>query len=268
MRIVVWIGNEPNQCALANKINDHFNLVGVVKESRQVKRKFTIKKVVEKLIEKIFLGKIDKAWLNMQATMQKSYPNYPDVPTINIENVNSEEVYNFTNEQNPDLIIVSGTRLVKERLLSLQPSIGILNLHTGLSPYIKGGPNCTNWCIATNQFHKIGNTIMWIDLGIDTGNLITTKCVDFTGNEDLNEVHLKVMKEAHDLYIEAIKFLENGKKQSVPQKEIALGKTYFTKDWNLIQKFNLEKNLKNWKTEIKKSNCKRMEEGIQQIEIN
>jgi methionyl-tRNA formyltransferase len=204
---------------------------------------------------------------NMQHNMQKQYPDYPNTQTINVENINSEKVYNFTKDLQPDLIIVSGTRLVKEKLLSLVPTIGIINLHTGLSPYIKGGPNCTNWCIATNQFHLIGNTIMWIDLGIDTGNIISTKCVEFNGEEDLNQIHLKVMNEAHDLYIESIQFLEEGKKQNVTQKELASGKTYYSKEWDLKQKINLSKNLKNWKVEVIKSELIRNKEGIKQINL-
>jgi methionyl-tRNA formyltransferase len=267
MKVLLWLGNEPNQCALANKINKDFEVIGIVKESRKTTRKITIKKIIEKLFEKLFLRKIDKAWINMQTVMHNSYPKYPNVKTIDVENINSEESYNFSKDLNPDLIIVSGTRLLKEKLLSIQPSIGILNLHTGLSPYIKGGPNCTNWCIATNQFHLIGNTIMWIDLGIDTGNLITTKCVNFTGKEDFNEVHLKVINEAHDLYIEAIQFLKNGNRQSVPQKEITSGKTYYTRDWKLTQKINLQRNFQNWESEVKKSDFKRQNEGVQQITL-
>ena len=87
--------------------------------------------------------------------MSKGYPIYSHVNSIIVENINSNESYEFSNKLNPDLIIVSGTRLVKEKLLSIPTTIVILDLHTGLSPYIKGGPNCTNWCIATNKFHLL-----------------------------------------------------------------------------------------------------------------
>ncbi|MBK8140456.1 MAG: hypothetical protein IPK57_05180 [Chitinophagaceae bacterium] len=84
---------------------------------------------------------------------------------LRVESINNELVAAFTREINPDLIIVSGTGLVKEPLLSLPASIGIINLHTGLSPYVKGGPNCTNWCIANNEWHLVGKYHYVVECG-------------------------------------------------------------------------------------------------------
>jgi len=236
MKIVMWIGNEPNQKALANKINEIYPLSGIITESRKSVRKYTIKLIVEKIIEKIFLRQIGNSWRGMLDYYNQSYPNYPNTKIIDVENINSDIAYNFTMDLEPDLVLVSGTRLIKEKMLSIKPSIGILNLHTGLSPYIKGGPNCTNWCIATKQFHLIGNTIMWIDLGIDSGNILTTEFTELRGNESLLQLHINVMEHAHSIYLKSIKYLEEEKLQSVSQNEIGKGSIYYTKEWTLKQK--------------------------------
>lgn len=245
MRIVLWIGGEANQKALANKIHSKFPVTGIVCEVKTSKTSFTIKKLAEKAIEKLFLNKIGNAWFNMLNYYQKLYPAFPSVPMLQVSNINDNKAFEFTKELNPDLIIVSGTRMIKEKMLSIKPSIGILNLHTGLSPYIKGGPNCTNWCIATKQFHLIGNTIMWIDRGIDSGNIITTEFTPLTELENLNELHIRVMEHAHDLYTRSIAYLGSGKKSSKPQNEIAEGTTYYTRQWGLRQKFQLVKQFRN-----------------------
>jgi len=169
---------------------------------------------------------------------------------------------------NPDLIIVSGTRLIKEKMLSIKPKLGILNLHTGLSPYIKGGPNCTNWCIATKQFHLIGNTIMWIDLGIDTGNIVTTEFTNIDSSDNLLDIHIKVMEHAHSLYLKAIDFLSKGNMSSVKQSEIAKGKTYYTKDWTLKQKFLLVKNLKLYKKMLQSNKIEEYKKQIKTVSID
>ena len=174
----------------------------------------------------------------------------PTAKTVTVENINSDIAYHFTDEIKPDLIIVSGTRLIRERMLSLTPRIGILNLHTGLSPYVKGGPNCTNWCIATKQFHLIGNTVMWIDPGIDSGNIVTTEFTEFAGTENLLDIHIKVMEHAHRLYLKAIDRLSKGNHQGVQQSKIAEWKTYFTRQWRLKEKFMLVKNLKAFRETI------------------
>lgn len=50
---------------------------------------------------------------------------------------------------------------------------------------------------------------MWIDEGIDTGNIITTEQTPLRGNESLFQIHLKVMDHAHDLYLRSIEVVRN-----------------------------------------------------------
>ena len=246
MKIVLWIGNKPNQRALANKIHSIYPVSGIIVESRNTKTKITIDKIVERL----FLSSISNAWKGMQNFYNDKYPSYPDVKILNSKNINSDEALQFTDEIAPDLIIVSGTRMIKEKMLSTKAGIGIINLHTGLSPYVKGGPNSTNWCIANKDLHLIGNTIMWIDRGIDTGNIIATEITEFTGDESLLDVHIKVMEHGHDLYIRAIEKLSEGKRQSVKQDDIASGTTYLSKQWQLRQKIAMVLNFMSFKKDI------------------
>ena len=262
MKIVLWIGNGANQKALANKIHQEFPIAGIIVENRKQSRKLTLSKLVEKGVEKVFLGAIPKAWWAMQNKYNDRYPNYPDTRILEVENINSDEAFAFTNEINPDLIIVSGTRLVKEKMLSIKPGIGILNLHTGLSPYIKGGPNCTNWCIATKQFHLIGNTVMWIDIGIDSGNILATGFTGFEGNESLDKVHIKVMEHAHDLYLSSIRYLAGGNFKSVKQSDIAKGTTYYTRSWTLKQKINLIRNMPAFRKSILNGETRKKQQTV------
>lgn len=250
MRVVLWIGNDSNQKALANKFHEKFPITAIVRETKRNKRRITIRKIFEGGIEKIFLNRIRSSWFGMLDFYNTKFPFYPQVPLLDIANINSDEVYEFTKNIRPDLIIVSGTRLIKEKLLSLKPTLGILNLHTGLSPYIKGGPNCTNWCISTKQPHLIGNTVMWIDKNIDTGNIMTTEFTELTGNELLGELHIKVMEHAHDLYIRSAEMISLGKINNVAQKEIAEGHTYYNREWRLNDKIRLLKNMKYFKKEF------------------
>lgn len=244
MKIVLWIGHEPNQIALANKIHQRFPVTAIIAEKRKNVRKVTAGFLFEKFLEKIFLPSIGKAWFNLQRDYQKKFPGFPPVELLVVENINSEEALEFSRKQHADLFLVSGTRLIKEKMLGLKAPVGILNLHTGLSPYVKGGPNCTNWCLAEKKPHLIGNTIMWIDKGIDTGNLLCTEFTSLNGKENLGEVHLKVMEHAHELYLRSVEFLSKGKTQRIPQDGIEKGKTYYTRQWKLWQKISLILNFK------------------------
>ena len=242
MKLLLWIGNESNQRALANKLANDFDIVGIITESKQHKRKFTLKKIFNSLYEKLFLSAISEAWWGMKSYYENKYPIYPETNRIDVENINCDKAHDFSKELNPDLIIVSGTRMVKTKMLSVKAKVGILNLHTGLSPYIKGGPNCTNWCIATKQYHLIGNTIMWIDEGIDSGNIITTELTEIDWSKSLLDLHVAVMEHAHQLYIKAIKFIDQGNTSNIKQSDLGNGKTYYTKDWKLKNKMDLIRN--------------------------
>src|SRR5690606_7688566 len=101
----------------------------------------TIRFYIEKVLEKVFVPQISGSWHRMMNEYNRHFPHYPQVDICCSDNINSDEVYGFSADMQPDLIVVSGTSLIREKLLSLKPTHGIVNLHTGLSPYVKGGPN-------------------------------------------------------------------------------------------------------------------------------
>lgn len=245
-KIVMWCGDAPNQKALAQKIHRQFGLAAIVLDKKiKVRRTGQKESLWKKLYKASQFWPIHLAWTGMLKKYSREFPLWPAVPVLEARNINSEEAYNFTLGFQPDLIIVSGTNLVKEPMLSVPVKIGIMNLHTGLSPYIKGGPNCTNWCIAENKWNMVGNTIMWINAGIDTGNIITTEQVDILPCHSLLEAQVRVMEQAHQLYCKAIGyvFATQAPYISIPQQSIAEGKIYYTKMWTDEKKKQL---LRNW----------------------
>jgi methionyl-tRNA formyltransferase len=247
MKIFLLIGNQSHHKALAVKINSRFSVHTVVVEARNSARKLSAMKVLSRVVDLLLFRKIFIAWKNMLHFYETRFSEYPPTSLFKTVNINSEEVYCLITTEAPDLIIVSGTKLLGKKLLTFKPSIGIVNLHTGLSPYMNGGPNCTNWCIALNQIHLIGNTVMWIDEGIDSGDIITTETIKPTGEEDLTELYLLVINHAHELYIRAISHILIGHNPKIAQRTIATGRTFYTKEWTNRRKFDLIKNFSRFK---------------------
>lgn len=245
MKILLLAGDQPNQHALAQKVAKEHNLVGIVYERKKNTQSKSFKRFLSKIVDRILFFKIAGSWNNMLNYYQNKFPDKYTNNCIFASEINSNDVLNFIIEKQPDLIMVSGTRLIKEPILNLAIPKGIINLHTGLSPYVKGGPNCTNWCISNNTPHLIGNTIMWIDKGIDSGNIIASEKVKFLGNESINEIHIKVMEHAHQLYLTALNYLKNEPNtyQSIPQTQIAKGKLYLSNMWGFNAKFRFMYNL-------------------------
>jgi len=247
MRIVLLCDTQFNQVALANKIASRFQLEGLVLEKRKAtKTPASFPRLVEKILNRTVFISLRDAWLNLMAYYKKQYPSFPKVPSIEVDNINNTETIAFINRIKPDLLMISGTSIVKKSILGLPVPMGMINLHTGLSPYIKGGPNCTNWCIAENKMHLIGNTVMWVDAGIDSGDLITTSLTDLNGDETLLEIHIKVMEHAHKIYLDAVQKIRDDKNNCprVKQSTIDAGIVYYNNQWNWKAKYALIKNLK------------------------
>ena len=245
-RVVLWCGGAPNQKALANKIATEFNVAGIVIDERPgsvARRSFSIPAIAW---DRFRFRSIYGAWKSMMKYYADKYPSWPGVPTLRVTGINNREAEEFTKALSPAIIAVSGTALVKKPMLDVPASIGIINLHTGLSPYVKGGPNCTNWCIANNSFHLVGNTIMWLNAGIDSGNIITTETIDIRNSNNLRDAHIRVMEHAHDLYIRAIRYLLKANKPyiSVPQQDLGKGELFLNRMWTAEKRRAL---LINWK---------------------
>jgi methionyl-tRNA formyltransferase len=252
-KIVIWCGGGANQKALVNKIAQRHEVAGIIIELKPGSRKkIKLSELPNLILDKLRFRKIYGAWKSLMSFYATRFPDWPSVPALKTESINATEALHFTETISPDLVIVSGTSLIKEPLLTVKTKIGIINLHTGLSPYIKGGPNCTNWCIANNTWEYVGNTIMWLNAGIDSGNIITTEIINIRNEASLRQAHIKVMEHAHDLYLRSIDYLLSNEPpfQSVPQQDIAKGKLYLGKMWTAEVRNQLLKNWKNRKSDL------------------
>ena len=238
MKVVVLCGDAPNQVTLVNLLHKEFGIDQLV-----IWKPFFSEKVkgIENFAnpKRILLGFFNlpyrRAWFQLMHHYTKVFPDFPNVSTLRTTDINSKEVATKIRSLENTLFVVSGTNLLSQPLLELvQSSSKVINLHTGISPYVKGGPNCTNWCLANNQLSRIGNSVLWIDKGIDSGNLIATEQTDIRGVSSLLELHIRVMDHAHELYVRVIRrVLSDQVVPSVAQWNFVEKNLYFTKDWNL-----------------------------------
>jgi methionyl-tRNA formyltransferase len=151
--------------------------------------------------------------------------------------VNAASVAALIAREAPDLVVVSGTNLLRAPLIEqIAGRARIMNLHTGISPYLKGGPNCTNWALALDRLELIGSTIMWLDRGIDTGAIVATEQAPLDGRESLRALHLRVMEHAHDLYTRCYaRAVAGDALPAVPQTAIGEGMLLRSRDWDTTQ---------------------------------
>ena len=251
MKVVVLTLDQPNQAALCRKLEIHCEIAAIVLSENVPRKQPAVSRRLRSVINRVsarlaglpFIA----AWEQLQRRYAELYGHFPDVPLVRVRNINDAATIQIIEEKSPDLIIVSGTNLVGRKIIEIASHRGgLLNLHTGLSPYIKGGPNCTNWCLAQGLFHLIGNTVMWLDAGIDSGNIVASEQTPLTGDETLAELHWKVMEHAQSMCVGVVSRLASGKPvPSVPQDQIGSGQTYYNIDWDLQAMLRARSNFKN-----------------------
>jgi folate-dependent phosphoribosylglycinamide formyltransferase PurN len=244
MKTIIFIGNDSNQIALAAavaKITEVNSLV--IRSSTQPTFTRTLKsqlldklKRIIKYTRKSFIFPLNRAWFKMLNEFEPRNVRDISKEIIYVSSINDPQVFKLIDNQRPELVIVSGTNLLSKRLINQIRKHGeILNLHTGLSPFVNGGPNCTNWCLYLKAFELIGNTVMFIDEGIDTGDIISTESIDISEMKNLTELHKNVMERAHSLYLRVIsRYLDGKELPRTSQKTIRGEKRIlFTKNWTI-----------------------------------
>jgi methionyl-tRNA formyltransferase len=160
---------------------------------------------------------------------------WPNTP-VQVRDINGTETVQGIQAMEPDLIVVSGTKLIKDPVFAIRPRLGLVNLHTGLSPYYRGGPNCTLWCLANHEPQYIGATVHLLDPGIDSGAILLSEQVVIEPDDTIAGLVWKTVEKGHELYETTLRAYADGRlPKPLPQAELGNGRTYFTREWNVVQ---------------------------------
>ncbi len=128
----------------------------------------------------------------------------------------------------PDMIVVMGTSLIRKDIIAI-PRLGIINLHTGLSPYYRGG--LTNlWPILNREPQFCGVTIHKMSTGVDSGDIIYNGLPVIEESDTFSSINCKAIILGTGLMVQAVKDLLNGGIRAKPQW--IAGQVYAQRDIN------------------------------------
>src|SRR5271163_5153244 len=115
----------------------------------------------------------------------------------------------------PDLIVVAayGQILTKD-ILDL-PKYGCLDIHASLLPKYRGA-SPIHAAVAAGE-KQSGVTIMWMDEGLDTGDILLQETVALRRRETAESLHERLAKLGADGLLKAIKLIEAGKAPHLKQ---------------------------------------------------
>lgn len=92
------------------------------------------------------------------------------IPLLKVKHINHDTSIEIIQKLRPDLLIVLGwSQLLNNEVLSI-PTIGTIGAHASMLPEMRGSAPI-NWAIIKGMT-KTGNTLMWLNIGVDTGKII------------------------------------------------------------------------------------------------
>ncbi len=115
----------------------------------------------------------------------------------------------------PDLIVVAAYgRMLTRDLLDIPP-LGCINVHASLLPKYRGAAPI-QWAIVKGE-RKTGITIMKMDEGMDTGDILLAQEVEIGDEDTAQSLHDRLTQVGASLIIKAMDQLDKGTLRPIPQ---------------------------------------------------
>lgn len=159
-----------------------------------------------------------------------------DIEVIQPKRMKDEEVIAKIKEINPDLIVVVAYGKILPKEIIDIPKYGIINVHSSLLPKYRGASPIHSAIL--NGDKESGVSIMYIEEGLDSGDVILKEICEITEDDTLGTLHDR-LKELGAIGLEkALKLIEVGEVKAEKQDD---SKVTFVKpitkeqakiDWN------------------------------------
>lgn len=130
-----------------------------------------------------------------------------EIPVYQPQKARDEEFVEILREINPDVIVVVAYgQILPESILNI-PKYGCINVHGSLLPKYRGAAPI-QWAVLDGE-EKTGITIMYMEKGLDTGDMIDKAEIVLDPKETAGTLHDKLMEIGANLLLETLEKLEN-----------------------------------------------------------
>lgn len=118
------------------------------------------------------------------------------------------EAFDIIKELNPDIIVVVAYGKILPKEIIEFPKYGCINVHGSLLPKYRGAAPI-QWSVINGE-RKTGVTTMYMDEGLDTGDMILKEETDILENETSGELYERLSVLGAKLLIKTIEEIESG----------------------------------------------------------
>ena len=136
-------------------------------------------------------------------------------PVYQPKTLRDGEAFTLIQDLDPDLIVVVAyAKILPQEILDLPP-YGCINVHPSLLPKYRGAAPIQ--CAVLNGEETTGVTIMQMDAGLDTGDVITQRETEILPNETSGELFERLCIVGTELLVETIQMVIDGTATYTPQ---------------------------------------------------
>ena len=174
--------------------------------------------------------------MKMVATPVKEFAISKNLEIYQPEKVrNNIEFIDKIKSLEPDVIcVVAYGKILPKEILDI-PRLGCINVHASLLPKYRGAAPI-QWAVI-NGDKTTGITTMYMDVGMDTGDMILKEEVEIGQNETMGELWDRLSKIGGQLLVETLEQIEKGSAPRIPQGDDftmapMLDKEMSKIDWN------------------------------------
>lgn len=146
--------------------------------------------------------------MKLVAPPVKEYAEQTGIPVLQPNSIKTEEFTNRMKELNPDVIVVVAYGKILPKAVLDIPKYGCINVHASLLPKHRGAAPI-QWAIVKGE-RVTGITTMYMDTGLDTGDMILKKEVLINDEDTAQSLHDKLAIEGGKALVKTLELIERG----------------------------------------------------------
>lgn len=137
------------------------------------------------------------------------------VPAYMVPDHNSFECEDILRRLAPDIVLLAGTRIIKDHILRV-PRVGAVNAHTGWLPKYRGR-NANLWAFLEGG--PTGITTHFVDPGVDTGPILLREPFAIGPGDTIQGLEARAAQHCADLMLRTVTGLDTGALSPVAQRK-------------------------------------------------
>ena len=151
----------------------------------------------------------------MTPTAVKTEAIKRNIPVVTPRTLRDGAFTEVLEEYKPELIVVVAYGKILPEYVLDYPTYGCINAHVSLLPKYRGAAPMQRAIMEGEK--ETGVTVMYMDVGLDTGDIITAKAFPIGAEDDFEAVHDKSAVLGGELLSEVITAIGNGTATRTPQ---------------------------------------------------